>query len=442
MNINLFQQIISGGVAKVFSALIGFLLVSVSIRFLGGEKYGLWMSLYTFVTWFSMLDFGIGGGLRNKLSESLAAKDYQEAKEYVSTAYISLAAICSGLILIFFVFSQFINWKNVFSLDPNLVSVDESVAIIQLTIVTFLTTLLFKLCVNISFSYHKSQHSTYVFLAQQLLGLIVVFIFNSHGESGFEAFIVYGVVINAANLLVLVLFNMYVFISLAPNLKPCLNCFHFDKLKSVFDLGGKIFLIQICAVCLYSTDIFLLNKYDAAISSTQYAVLQKYFGIAVFASSILVAPVWSAITSLKNRGDLAELRRFYQKLLKLFSGIALMLLGLYFSFQYVAPIWLGGTVSFQSNNIFLMAIYTGLLIYLQLLSSFLNGYGAVFVQLIFATFAAVVNIVATVWVLKVANGTIEHALLISIIVNIPSVIVFSVQVSKLLNTQAKGIWAK
>ncbi|EKO3861096.1 hypothetical protein LCE44_05900 [Vibrio harveyi] len=442
MNINFFQQIISGGVAKVFSALVGFMLVSVSIRFLGGEKYGLWMSMYTFVTWFSMLDFGIGGGLRNKLSESLAEKDYQKAKEYVSTAYISLAIICLGLIIALFSFSQFINWGSVFSLDPNLVSVDDFIAIIQLTIVTFLISLFFKLCVNVSFSYHKSQHSTYVFLAQQLFGLIVVFTLSYHGEISLEAFILYGFVINSANFFVLVIFNVYIFFSLAPELKPSLKYFHFDKLKSVFNLGGKIFLIQICAVCLYSTDIFLLNKYDTPISAAKYAVLQKYFGIAVFASSILVAPVWSAITCLKNKGDLIELRSFYQKLLKLFSGIILMLLVLYFSFQYVAPIWLGDTVSFHNSSILLMAVYTGILIYLQLLSSFLNGYGTVFIQLVFASFAAVINIIVTVWVLKIMNGTIEHTLLISIIANLPSVIIFSVQVSKLLNNQAKGIWSK
>lgn len=442
MKINFLQQIINGGAAKILSSLAGFLLVSVSIRFLGGEKYGLWMSLYTFVTWFSMLDFGIGGGMRNRLSESLARQDYLRAKEYVSTAYISLAAICLGIILFFLFISQSINWESVFSLNSSLVDIESSIAIIKLTIVTFLTTLLLKLCVNISFSYHKSQHSTYLFLAQQLLSLLLVFTYSYIGNSSFEAFIVYGYIMNTANFIILVVFNLYVFIFLAPELKPSLKCFHFDKLKAVFNLGGKIFLIQICAVCLYSTDIFLLNKYDAAMSATQYAVLQKYFGIAIFASSILVAPVWSAIATLKDSGDLRELRNFFRTLLRLFICIFVLLFVLYLCFQYIAPIWIGNTTPFHDGNVLLMAIYTGILIYLQLLSSFLNGYGTVLVQLIFASFAAIVNIVATVWILKVMNGSVEQALLISIAVNIPSAIIFSVQVSKLLNTQAKGIWAK
>ena len=62
------------------SILIAFLLVPLSISYLGNEKYGLWLTIYSFIGWFNFFDFGIGHGLRNKLTEAWATKNINLAK--------------------------------------------------------------------------------------------------------------------------------------------------------------------------------------------------------------------------------------------------------------------------------------------------------------------------------------------------------------------------
>ncbi|MBD3842671.1 MAG: polysaccharide biosynthesis protein, partial [Campylobacterales bacterium] len=86
------------------------------IKYLGVEHYGVWSTLLSIVSWVVLFDIGIGNGLRNKISESLAKENKQEAHNYISTAYTIVGAISVMLILIFLLASEYIPWQKVFNI--------------------------------------------------------------------------------------------------------------------------------------------------------------------------------------------------------------------------------------------------------------------------------------------------------------------------------------
>jgi O-antigen/teichoic acid export membrane protein len=88
-------------VYKGGSILASFLLVPLTINYLDTENYGIWLTLSSFIAWFSFFDIGLGNGLRNKFAEAKAKGDMTLARGYVSSAYFTIGVVSIGLIVIF-----------------------------------------------------------------------------------------------------------------------------------------------------------------------------------------------------------------------------------------------------------------------------------------------------------------------------------------------------
>ena len=81
------KNIIASVFIKGLSMIVGFLIVRITLDYLSQNTYGIWLTLTSFLAWFSFFEIGLGSGLRNKLAEALAVKNYELGKSYVSTTY-------------------------------------------------------------------------------------------------------------------------------------------------------------------------------------------------------------------------------------------------------------------------------------------------------------------------------------------------------------------
>ena len=90
---NITKHVLLSALYKGGHILATFLLVPLTIDFLDTENYGIWLTLSSFIAWFSFFDIGLGNGLRNKFAEAKAKDDLELAKGYVSTAYYTIGSI-------------------------------------------------------------------------------------------------------------------------------------------------------------------------------------------------------------------------------------------------------------------------------------------------------------------------------------------------------------
>ena len=100
---------------KVGSIVANFMLVPLTIDYLNVENYGIWLTLSSFIAWFSFFDVGLGNGLRNKFAEAKALGKYEDAQAFVSTAYYTISSISLFLIFTFLGINKFIDWTQVFN---------------------------------------------------------------------------------------------------------------------------------------------------------------------------------------------------------------------------------------------------------------------------------------------------------------------------------------
>ena len=77
------KNVIGLGLLQGIGLLTSYLLVPLTIDYVSSSQYGIWLTISSIVSWFALLDVGLGTGLRNKLTEALANGDTVLAKKYV-----------------------------------------------------------------------------------------------------------------------------------------------------------------------------------------------------------------------------------------------------------------------------------------------------------------------------------------------------------------------
>ena len=70
--------------------------VPMAIHYVNSMQYGVWLTLSSLFTWFSLFDIGFGNGLKNKLTEALTKGDEKLARCYISTTYIAVMVVSAG----------------------------------------------------------------------------------------------------------------------------------------------------------------------------------------------------------------------------------------------------------------------------------------------------------------------------------------------------------
>ena len=99
---------------KIGSIIANFLLVPLTINYLDTENYGIWLTLSSFIGWFSFFDIGLGNGLRNKFAEAKALGNYKDAQAFVSTAYFTIGCISLFLLMVFIAVNPIRDWTQLF----------------------------------------------------------------------------------------------------------------------------------------------------------------------------------------------------------------------------------------------------------------------------------------------------------------------------------------
>jgi O-antigen/teichoic acid export membrane protein len=120
---NYILQVKSSILFKVLSVASSFLLIPLMIHYLGQEKFGVWSTLFSVLTWMTFFDLGLGNGLRNKLAESVAKGHEGDSKSYISSAYSLVGIVSSALFFIFAISAFVAPWQRIF--NTTLITSDE-----------------------------------------------------------------------------------------------------------------------------------------------------------------------------------------------------------------------------------------------------------------------------------------------------------------------------
>ncbi len=430
------KQIIYSFGLKVVSVLIGLLYVPLLIDYLDVERYGVWITLTSIVGWFTFFDAGLGNGLRNKLTEALAYDNQKLAQEYVSTTYALISIAFISVLLIFYCINPFLNW-NIILNSENIPK--EELSLLALIVFTFFfLRFIFQIIGVILMAIQKPAINNIFGPIGNLISLSIIYLLIITAK---KSIVLLGFVISFTPLLVLVLASFILFNGQLRDLKPSLNRINMNHAKSLFGLGMKFFLLQISAIVMFSLSniiiIQVLNPEQVALYNISY----KYFLIPIMLFSIIMTPIWSAVTDAFTRNDSNWLKSTMKTLNRIsivfVIGIIVMLL---FSKQ-IYNTWLGDRVDIPLELSMSMALFAIINVIITPYSYFINGIGKLAISIRITIFKIILFIPTAYFLVNTSLGAsgVMYATCFFSVISLP---IYILQINRIFSGNARGLWGK
>jgi len=367
----LFMHVALSGLYKGISMIIGLLLVPVTLKLLGNDSYGIWAAILNIINWISAFDLGLGNGLRNKLTEAVAHGDENSAREYIATAYI-IASIISiigvGLVLIVFPVIDWQHFLNIYNISRNrimiLMIVTVSLVVINLSIA---------LCNSIFYAIQKASLTGLSQVVSQILSLMFIYLMKLVNDNDIimwsslyvSSIIIANIILSAA------------YFKKNVKLLPKLRYFKKNKIRDLFAIGIKFFLMQVATMILFSSSNFLVMKLYNSNSVTLFSIINRLFVIPVTLYAIIISPFWSGFTDAWVRNDLKWIKKTIYLLIKIWLGICAMSTVLAIAANPIIHIWIGKSYNATSILLITNLIYVYISTFNMIFSSFLNGIGKI-----------------------------------------------------------------
>lgn len=414
-----------------------YLLVPLSLKYITPLEYGIWLTLHSILAWLNNADFGVGNGLRNKLAESLALKDYDKAKIYVSSSYFIFFAISLILIGIFTIIYGLINWTSI--LGTPTVYKEEINLLVFYSFLFFIMQIFLRL-INAIVAAHQtpSVNGVNTLLINIVIVVAVFTLLHTTQSSLFKL----GFASSAAPAVVLFLANIYLFNGRYKKIKPAFSHLNLKGAKDLFSLGINFFIIQIAVLIIFTANNLLIAQYLGPEQVAIYNIIMKYYALITLVFGVILTPFWSCFTEAFVNNDYEWIKQTIRKLILLwllFSIAAIIMLS--FS-SIIIKLWIGEEIKISFMLNLLMALYVIAFNWNNIFAFFLNGCGKIKISLYYSIAAGILYIPLALFLINNLNMGIAGALTATLINLLPVAIWAPLQTRRILNKTAQGLWNK
>jgi len=327
------------------SAIVGkgvFLLVNagiipITVRYLGAEQFGLWITITSTMTMLTVLDLGVANTLTGYISEAYAKDDRKLASHYFGTAFWMVTALALLIGLAGFTVGRFIPWNWLFQFHDgaSAAPVEQSVAV---AFVLFLVGLPAGLCGRILAGYQEMPVVNFVSgVGAALTFLLVALAVGAHGSLPLlvGAFSTGPVLANLGCLGWICLWHM-------PWMMPRASAVQPHHLGMIFHSGSRFFIIQLAGLIVFNSDNLVIAHFINAAQVTPYTITWRLASYGSSLPALLSPALWPAYSEAFARRDMIWIRRTYRRMQRSSAVIlAVVAVALFFTGKTVIRIWAG-----------------------------------------------------------------------------------------------------
>jgi len=431
------NNIVYSSIFRGIGMVAALLMVPLALNYLNPTKYGVWLILSSLIAWVNFFDIGLGNGLRNKLAEALASKDYTRARTYVSTTYAILTIIISALLISFFLANKFINWNRVLNV-PYSFNEDLKLLII-IVFLFFALRFVLGLIVTILTADQRTGTAGFLDVAISVLSLVGVFLISRRNDG---SLLLLGCVLSLIPAIVLLIANFWFFNKDYRSIRPSFKFIKLSLVKDLMHLSIQFFLLQAAAMLIFfSNNIIIAHLLNPA-KVSEFNIVFRYFNVTTVLSVLILNPFWSAATEAYCKEDFGWLKKSSTRLLKVWGIIAIITICMILISPFVYKIWIKDAMTISFSSSVLMGIYVVILALHNNYIYLINGIGKIQLQLRIYLVISLFVIPLSYLFIKFFELGINGSILCLIICALPATILIPNQFHLIVNRKAKGIFNK
>lgn len=430
------KNIIGSLFLKCISILVSLQVVPLTINYINPTRYGIWLTLSSIIAWLSYFDLGFGHGFRNRFAEAKAKGDIKLAKEYVSTTYAILFLLFSVIFIIAIVINQNLNWGSILNVDKTYN--EELRLVFGLLACFFCMNFVASIFTTMLTADQKPALTSLIQTSGQVLAFVCIYVLTktTSGNLIYLAFAFSGIPCFLLIIVSIIVFSGKKYKYVAPSF----NCIHFALTRKILGLGGQFFVIMISMLFIFQFINIILSRVVGPEAVTQYNIAYKYFNVLNMIVVIILSPFWSAFTDAFVKQDYEWMKAMVTKLEKMWLFcIPILIFALIFSDLFY-KLWIGDSVEIP----FMLSLFMAVFMLFQTVGNIymylINGTNKVRLQLIVYVLFAFISIPLINYSCK--SFGIYGALFIPTIVFFIQGIIGRIQIYRIVNKRAKGIWLK
>ena len=391
-DVRIIHGIVSALAGKGVAALVSFVSVPLTVRYLGAERYGAWVTISTAMAWVVLADFGLSNSLTNAVSEGYATDRKDLAQASVAAAFWSLTGIAVLLGLIFFVLWPYVPWDRVFNVQAAQARAELGPAVAAAFLI-FVLNFPLSVAAKVYGAYQEVAKSNAWSATGNLLGLAALVIVTRF-KGGLVSLVV---AVSGSTLLVSAANSLWLFGSAKPWLVPRPDRVTWQAIRKLTSLGGMFFVIQIAALVLFQTDNLIIAHFLGAAAVTPYSVTWRLFTYTALFQILAGPSYWPAYAEAFSKGDLGWVRsRFHANFRITIASTLLLTLPLVVFGQWIINKWAGNAAVPPMSLLVCMGIWSLIYSAMNSQSCLLAGSGRIRMQTIYSILAAAVNLILSI----------------------------------------------
>lgn len=393
---SILKGVVSAAGSKILLAAVTIVTLPIAVRYLGAERYGVWVIATTVASWIAMLDLGIATTLTNSISEAFATDDkHLAARQTTNALAITLALV--GVLGIFAAFA----WANLDWVHLLNVSAQVSSWEVKTTVAIALGLVLLAPACSLGGKVLSGYQQTHIYNLVTTGGALA----SSAGLIGgvllhFRMpmlFLCTSGALTASGIAALI----WVLFFFKPWLRPRFSYLNLAEMRSLIQDGAPLFLIQIAAIVVFGTDNLVISHYLGAEQVTPYSVTFRLVAYTQIFPVLLFPSLWPAYAEADARGDYKWIRRTFMLSV---LGILISMLGLLAVLvlfgKSIIRIWAGSAAVPSESLLIAMSVWTLINALTNLQSCLLGAVGRARLQGIVTIAAAVLNILLSIYLVQ------------------------------------------
>jgi len=391
----LFGNVIGASFYKGINIIVGFLLVRYAIEFTDEETYGIWLTLFSFFTWFSAIEVGIGNSLRNRITTLFTSEKFDEIRSLLVKGYKALL-ITYGVVVTLLIIPPLF-WEVEVFFVPRGAHYENFGVIFQLCLALYMLHYVFAFLNMILLSVHRARTTFLIAAVQNTILLMGILIFSKSDVSPSLALLC--IWFSAVPAFVLGLSNVIAFRSILKKMRPTFSEIVFTKPQRFKEMNYGFLIIQVCTLVIYATDHIIISNFISGAEVTKYAVTFKYFNILTVIFNLVLVPYWASFAEAMQMNDRKWISKNIRFLMLLIVGLSLLGAVMIFFSDSVYNLWIGKDLSIPILLSTLMCVSVILTAWYNIFVYYLSSINQISLQMRLIIFGALANIPLSIFLI-------------------------------------------